>query len=209
MLGLIQTGSDIYQTLALLAFYIIAVLSALILHEVAHGLVALWCGDPSAKYAGRLSLNPAKHLDGFGTLCFLLFGFGWAVPVPINSMNFKNRKKGCVLVSLAGITVNLFLAFAASFFYVLLAGSVWQYLFMYIFLINIVLATFNLLPIAPLDGFNLIESLFPNSSYVRFMRQNRMLTLIILIVVIYFTNVLGIMQNWLCSLFLDFWNLIL
>jgi len=209
MLGLIQTGSDIYQTLALLAFYIIAVLSALILHEVAHGLVALWCGDPSAKYAGRLSLNPAKHLDGFGTLCFLLFGFGWAVPVPINSMNFKNRKKGCVLVSLAGITVNLFLAFVASFFYVLLAGSVWQYLFMYIFLINIVLATFNLLPIAPLDGFNLIESLFPNSSYVRFMRQNRMLTLIILIVVIYFTNVLGIMQNWLCSLFLDFWNLIL
>ena len=76
-------------------------------------------------------------------------------------------------------------------------------------LINLVFATFNLLPIAPLDGFNLIESLFPNSGYVRFMRQNRMMTLIILIVVIYFTNVLGIMQSWLCSLFLDFWNLIL
>ena len=124
-------------------------------------------------------------------------------------MNFKYRKRGCILVSLAGITVNLLLAFIASFFYVLLAGSVWQYLFMYIFLINIVFATFNLLPIAPLDGFNLVESLFPNSSYVRFMRQNRMMALIILIVVIYFTNVLGIMQSWLCTLFLDFWNLIL
>lgn len=209
MLGLIQTGGNFYETLALLAFYIIAVLSALILHEVAHGLVALWCGDPSAKYAGRLSLNPAKHLDGFGTVCFLLFGFGWAMPVPINPQNFKNPKRGCILVSLAGITVNLLLAFIASFFFVLLNGSVWQYLFMYIMLINLVFATFNLLPIAPLDGFNLIESLFPNSSYVRFMRQNRMMTLIILIVVIYFTNVLGIMQSWLCSLFLDFWNLIL
>ena len=209
MLGLIQTGGNFYETLALLAFYIIAVLSALILHEVAHGLVALWCGDPSAKYAGRLSLNPAKHLDGFGTVCFLLFGFGWAMPVPINPQNFKNPKRGCILVSLAGITVNLVLAFIASFFFVLLNGSVWQYLFMYIMLINLVFATFNLLPIAPLDGFNLIESLFPNSSYVRFMRQNRMMTLIILIVVIYFTNVLGIMQSWLCSLFLDFWNLIL
>ena len=209
MLGLIQTGGSIYETLALLAFYVIAVLSALILHEVAHGLVALWCGDPSAKFAGRLTLNPAKHLDGFGTLCFLLFGFGWATPVPINAMNFKHRKRGCVLVSLAGIVVNLFLAFIASFFYVLLAGSVWQYLFMYMFLINIVFATFNLLPIAPLDGFNLIQALFPNSGYVRFMRQNHTITLIILIVIIYFTNVLGIMQNWLCSLFLDFWNLIL
>ena len=209
MLGLIQSGGNIYQTLALLAFYVIVVLSALILHEVAHGLVALWCGDPSAKYAGRLTLNPAKHLDGFGTLCFLLFGFGWAMPVPVNAMNFKRRKTGCVLVSLAGITVNLLLAFIASFFYVLLAGSIWQYLFMYMFLINVVFATFNLLPIAPLDGFNLIASLFPNSGYVRFMRQNRMMALIILIVVIYFTNALGIMQNWLCTLFLDFWDLIL
>ena len=148
MLGLIQAGGSIYETLALLAFYAIAVLSALILHEVAHGLVALWCGDPSAKFAGRLSLNPAKHLDGFGTLCFLLFGFGWATPVPINSLNFKHRKTGCILVSLAGIAVNLVLAFIASFFYVLLAGSVWQYFFMYMFLINIVFATFNLLPIA-------------------------------------------------------------
>lgn len=210
MLELIHTGDSFYQTLALLAFYIIAILSALILHEIAHGLVALWCGDPSAKYAGRLSLNPAKHLDGLGTLCFLLFGFGWAIPVPINPNNFKNRKLGCFFVSISGIVVNLLVAFIASFFYVLLADkSVWQYLFIYIMLINIVFATFNLLPIAPLDGFGLVESLAPQSAYVRFMRQNRIFALFVLIIVIYFTDVLWYMQNWLCGLFLDFWNLFL
>ncbi len=210
MLELFRTGDDIYQTLALLAFYVIAILSALILHEIAHGVVALWCGDPSAKYAGRLSLNPAKHLDGLGTLCFLLFGFGWAIPVPVNPNNFKRRKTGCVLVSLAGITMNLILAFVASFFFVLLAGkSVWEYLFMYIMLINIVFACFNLLPIAPLDGFNLVASLAPQSSYVRFMRQNHLIALIILMCVIYFTDVLGYLQNLLCCLFLDFWHLFL
>lgn len=210
MLGLIQSGGSFYETLTLLAFYVIAMLSALILHEVAHGLVALWCGDPSAKFAGRLSLNPAKHLDGLGTVCFLLFGFGWAMPVPINPQNFKNQKKGCILVSLAGIAVNLLLAFVASFFYVLLVGkSVWENLFIYIMLFNLVFATFNVLPIAPLDGFNLVQSLAPNSAYVNFMRQNRIVTLIILVVVIYFTDVLGIMQNWLCGLFLDFWQMFL
>ena len=210
MLDLLRTGNDVYQTLALLAFYLIAVLSALILHEVAHGLVALWCGDPSAKYAGRLSLNPARHLDGLGTLCFLLFGFGWAIPVPVNAENFKNRRLGCVLVSLAGIITNLLLAFVASSFYVLLAGkSVWQYLFLFMMVINIVFATFNLLPIAPLDGFNLIASLAPESGYVRFMRQNHLVAMLILVVVIYFTNVLDFMQSWLSALFLDFWHLFL
>lgn len=210
MLSLIQTGGSFYETIALLTFYIIAVLSALILHELAHGLVALWCGDPSAKFAGRLTLNPAKHLDGLGTVCFLLFGFGWAVPVPVNPANFKHPKRGCVLVSLAGIITNLLVAFIASFFYVLLAGkSVWENLFIFIMLFNLVFATFNLLPIAPLDGFNLVESLAPNSGYVRFMRQNRLVALIILLVVIYFTDVLAYMQTWLCRLFLDFWNLFL
>ena len=82
-------------------------------------------------------------------------------------------------------------------------------LFLYIMLFNIVFATFNLLPIAPLDGFNLVESLAPNSGYVRFMRQNRMAALFILIAIIYFTDILGFMQNWLSCLFVDFWGLFL
>ena len=208
MFGLVH-GEDFYQTLALFAFYIIAVLSALILHELAHGLVAYWCGDPSAKYAGRLSLNPFKHLDPLGTLCFLLFGFGWTIPVPINANNFRHPKRDSFFVSIAGIITNLLLAFVASFFFVLLYGSVWAYLFEYIMLINLVFAVFNLLPIAPLDGFNLIASLAPNCGYVRFLNQNRLLAMIILLVVIYFTDVIGYAQLWLGNLFIDFWGLIL
>lgn len=206
----IQSGGNIYETLAIFAFYAIAVLSALILHEVAHGWVAYKCGDPSAKFAGRLSLNPAKHLDPLGTICFLLFGFGWAIPVPINPNNFRHQKRGCFLVSIAGVVMNLILAFIASFFYVLLYDkTVWCYLFMYMMLINIVFATFNLLPIAPLDGFNLVASLAPNSGYVRFMRQYRLAGMFILLLILYFTDLLGIIQEWLCGLFLDFWGLII
>lgn len=204
-----QAGVSFYESVVILLFYVFAVLSALILHEVAHGWVAYRCGDPSPKYAGRLSLNPARHLDAMGTVCFILLGFGWAKPVPINPHNFRHPKRGCALVALAGIMTNLLLAFVASFFYVLLVDTVWGYLFMFIMLINIVFATFNLLPIAPLDGFNLIAALFPNSGYVRFMRQNYGVAMLILLVIIYFTDVLGIMQNWLCSVFLDFWQLIL
>lgn len=210
MIGLIRGGS-VYVTLTLFVFYVIAVLSALILHELAHGLVAYWCGDPSAKYAGRLSLNPFKHLDPLGTLSFLLFGFGWTIPVPINPNNFRHPRRDSFLVSIAGIVTNLLVAFVASFFFVLLAinGSIWAFLFQYMLLINLVFAVFNLLPLAPLDGFNLIASLSPNSGYVRFLNQNRLLAMVILLVIIYFTDLLGYAQEWLCNLFIDFWCLIL
>lgn len=194
----------------IIIFYVLAILMALILHEVAHGLVACWCGDLSAKDAGRLSLNPAKHLDPLGTLCFILFGFGWAVPVPINPQNFRHPRRDAVWVALAGIIMNLLLAFVASFFFVLLYDkSVWCYFFEYVMLINIVFATFNILPIAPLDGFNLMAALAPRSAYVRFMDQNRLVAMLILVAVVYFTNVLGFVQGGLIALFLDFWGLIL
>lgn len=83
------------------------VLLSLILHEVAHGYVALRCGDPTAKWMGRLTLDPRKHLDPIGTACMLLLGFGWAKPVPVNPRNFKNYRRDDFLVSIAGITVNL------------------------------------------------------------------------------------------------------
>lgn len=210
MLGLLGgLGGNFGENLLIVVFYLFAVLSALILHEVAHGWVAYKCGDPSPKYAGRLSLNPARHLDPLGTLCFLLVGFGWAIPVPINPQNFTHPKRGCFLVSIAGIVTNLLLAFVASFFFVLLYHSIWGYLFEFIMLVNIVFATFNLLPLAPLDGFNLVAALAPRSGYVRFMNNNRLWSMIILLVIIYFTNVLGYLQNGLTTLFLDFWGLIL
>ena len=91
--------------------FIPALLMALILHEIAHGLVALWNGDQTAKMYGRLSLNPLKHFDWIGLVMMVLVGFGWAKPVPIDPNNFKKRKLGCITVSIAGVITNLFLAF--------------------------------------------------------------------------------------------------
>ena len=90
------------------ALYLTAtVLLSLILHECAHGYVAYRCGDPTAKWMGRLTLDPRKHLDPFGTICMFLLGFGWARPVPVNSRNFKNYRRDDFLVSIAGIVTNL------------------------------------------------------------------------------------------------------
>ena len=90
---------------------------AITVHEYAHGYAALKMGDPTAKLSGRLSMNPLAHMDIVGALSMLIFGFGWAKPVPINPNNFKNHKKGTVIVSLAGPISNLFLAFLGSVLY--------------------------------------------------------------------------------------------
>lgn len=90
-----------------LLYLSVTVLLSLILHEVSHGYVAWRCGDPTAKMLGRLSLDPRKHLDPFGTVCMFLLGFGWAKPVPVNPRNFRNYRRDDFLVSVAGITMNL------------------------------------------------------------------------------------------------------
>lgn len=87
----------------------LVILFSLILHECAHGYVAYRCGDPTAKMMGRLSLNPARHLDPIGTLCMFLLGFGWAKPVPVNPRNYRNFRRDDILVSVAGVTVNMIL----------------------------------------------------------------------------------------------------
>jgi Zn-dependent protease len=192
-------------------FWVVAVLSALILHEVAHGWVAFKCGDPTAKFANRLSINPANHLDPIGTFCFLVFGFGWAKPVPINPYNFRKLRKGSFLVSIAGIVTNLIIGFIASFFYVLLidSGSIWLEFIADIMLVNIVFAVFNLIPVPPLDGFNILVSLAkPTNRAVAFLRDNQMTMLIVLIVVIQFTGILQFFQLYVLKLFLSFWGLI-
>ncbi len=102
-----QLQADPVNFLITMAYTWGVILFSLILHECAHGYVAYRCGDPTAKMMGRLSLNPAKHLHPIGTLCMFLFGFGWAKPVPVNPMNFRNYRRDDFLVSIAGITVNL------------------------------------------------------------------------------------------------------
>ncbi|MCL1855647.1 MAG: site-2 protease family protein, partial [Clostridia bacterium] len=95
-------------------------------HEIAHGYVANRCGDPTAKMLGRLSLDPRKHLDPIGTICLVLFGFGWAKPVPVNPRNFRNYRRDDFLVSIAGVTVNFTLFLLALALAVGVNGLLWQ-----------------------------------------------------------------------------------
>jgi Zn-dependent protease len=144
-----------------LAFALIAIplLFSVIIHEVAHGWVAHKMGDSTAKWSGRLSLNPLKHLDPIGTLMLFLAGFGWAKPVPVNFNNLSDKRNGLIFVSLAGILANILLAFAALLFVRLFSASFpgTNLILVYkvcqsVAYINITLAALNLIPIPPLDG---------------------------------------------------------
>jgi len=137
------------------AFVAIPLLFSVILHEVAHGWVAYRMGDPTAKWMGRLTFNPLKHLDPIGTLMLFLAGFGWAKPVPVNFNNISDRRKGLIFVSSAGIAANILFAFFALLFIRLFSTSssgTAVILISYVVHINITLAALNLIPIPPLDG---------------------------------------------------------
>ena len=144
-------------TFALLAF---PLLYSIILHELAHGWVALRMGDPTAKRLGRLSLNPLRHLDPIGTLMLFVFGFGWARPVPVVVQNLHPVRRGFILVSAAGIAANTAVAFVALFLQRWLQPGGVAAPFLYILAhVNLMLAAFNLIPIPPLDGAKILIGL--------------------------------------------------
>jgi len=147
-------------------FRIPALLIALTIHEYAHARAAVWLGDPTPRFEGRLTLNPIAHLDPLGLLMLWLFKFGWAKPVPINPGNFRNWRKGMLLVSFAGPASNILLAFTSAIIITVLAkmhllsgglATVLKLTYNY----NIILAIFNLIPIPPLDGSKMLSSLLP------------------------------------------------
>ncbi len=157
---------DPLGTLIEIVFMVAALLISLILHEIGHGFVALKCGDPTAKMLGRLSLDPRKHLDPVGMICMFFLGIGWAKPVPINPYNFRHRNRDIILVSIAGICMNLLLFISSTFLYVLLyrqSGGIVQYIRQFLMILltyNISLAVFNLVPVPPLDGYRLVNQIF-------------------------------------------------
>lgn len=163
-------------------------LIAIIFHELAHGYMAYILGDNTAKKAGRLSLNPIKHIDPIGFISMLIFKFGWAKPVPVNTGNFKRRKRDTILVSLAGPFSNFIIALLIGF--VLNYFSIKSRLLFEMLLItlwyNIMLGVFNLLPFPPLDGSKIVASLLPSKLEYFFYKYERYLYLILIFLV--FTN---------------------
>jgi Zn-dependent protease len=171
------------------------ILLALSVHEAAHGYVAYKLGDPTARNLGRITLNPLKHLNPIGFLMMLFFHVGFANPVPINSRNFKNPRRGMALVAIAGPLTNLLLGIASLLCSVGLYSLSWavaqanlpQFLGMAItwgalffdiaFMINVGLAVFNLLPIPPLDGSRIAALLLPPRLYFKIMRYERQIAI--------------------------------
>lgn len=150
-----------------------AVLLAITFHEYAHGYMAYRLGDATAKYDGRLTLNPFRHLDAFGTICLLVFHVGWAKPVRVNVRNLKNLKRDMVWIALAGPLTNFLLAFVSILCYGLFykynsgTNAVVNYLetvCYYSGIINVGLGVFNLIPVPPLDGSNVIRELIPGAA---------------------------------------------
>jgi Zn-dependent protease len=156
--------SLLFHNPAAFILLIIPLLYSIIIHELAHGWVADKMGDGTARWLGRLSLDPRKHLDPIGTAMLFIFGFGWAKPVPVNFDNLRDQRKGLILVSAAGIVANILLAFLALFFLQFINpapfGPVSTFL-VYMAQVNIMLAAFNLIPLPPLDGSKILMGFAP------------------------------------------------
>ncbi len=183
---------------------------ALSFHEFAHGYAAYLMGDNTARYDGRLSLNPLAHLDIVGTLCLLFFHFGWAKPVPINPYNFRNRKWGTIIVSLAGPMANFVLAILCTIAYKLIAAFVpnsqiaefFFMIFLYAQVMNVGLMVFNLIPIPPLDGSKVLMEFLPSNLRYKMYGIERYSGIILLLLI--WTNalspLLSTVAGWVYSL---------
>ena len=189
------------QIIRQISILLVPVLLAVTFHELAHGWVAYKLGDPTAKDAGRLTLNPIKHLDLLGTIVFFVTRMiGWAKPVPVNPYNFKNPRTDMAWVAVAGPAMNILLAIGFTILLKLLLSiplprssslvSVLMPLalmFKVGIIINVGLAIFNIIPIPPLDGSKILEGLLPMEAAIKYARLERYG--VILLVILIFTHV--------------------
>lgn len=180
--------------LATAIIYILSALAVIFLtspiHEFAHGFIADRLGDPTARYQGRLTLNPFAHIDYMGALGILLVGFGGARPVPVNPYNFRNPKRDMAFVAVAGPLSNVVAAFVCMVLANLVLVTTRTLAFYYVFLffyfiaqINVRLAVFNLIPVPPLDGSRILAQFLPNRIYYKLMQYERYIYFILIILV--------------------------
>jgi len=184
LLNLLAQGYPLNITIGLLVLHLFCVVLALSVHEFAHGYAAYKMGDDTARLAGRLTINPMAHIDPVGFLMMMFVGYGWAKPVPINTLRFREQRKGLAIVSFAGPLSNLIMALAASLFCCLLTAlgfppvlyaefaplNVLAYTLYLFAILNIGLALFNLIPLPPLDGSNILLSFLKPHAAQKYMQ---------------------------------------
>ncbi len=190
--------------------YFCCLIPTIVLHEISHGVVANWCGDTTAKDAGRLSLNPLRHIDPIGTVLLPIFlsltlhqAFGWAKPVPVNTARLRHPRNQAVLVGLAGPLTNALIAVAAALAlhfpahfasYIGLPFNSWPLGEQILFALgeaNVVIAAFNLIPLPPLDGSAVLERLLPTSALPGYYRLRQYMMILVIVVVLWAPSVLN------------------
>ncbi len=199
------SGLD-WSVLANILMSVIPAFLCITIHELCHGLAAFKLGDNTAKNAGRLTLNPIKHIDILGLISMVFLRFGWAKPVPVNMNNFKNPKVGMAITALAGPLSNVILAALCFFLYGVLyvpalkLGSFSTFIIETIGTTGVLscyLAVFNIFPIPPMDGSKIFFSFLPDNAYNKLMRYERYGMIILLILII--TNAINPVLNYLAG----------